>query len=283
MARTFHWSIARRLFRKQPLGSLRLMVISAISVMLAFGALWYYERSWTSLREMEQEVVISIVLSAPDDSNAAYRAASDLRSVPNVAEGSVLTPEMWQREFVQRYQVEISDVVPENPFTYSIRVRLLQGAISAESFMEVYSKCRSLPLQFDEITYPSDVLRTVLETQASIIGRVTGVCVLVGLAIVLLLTSAFRATNPLSGDDVHLLTMMGASTLFTLRSMLWRNIATTIPGIAVAAGILLSVPKEIQSLWPLHGNPPMQILVAGSAGSVLVLSLIISRFAASRS
>lgn len=259
------------------------MLVSAVAVVLAFGALWYYERSWTSLRETEQEVVISIVLSAPDDSNAAYRAASDLRSIPNVAEVSVLTPEMWQREFVQRYQVEISDVVPENPFTYSIRVRLLQGAISAESFMDVYSKCRSLPLPIDEITYPSDVLRTVLEIQASITGRVTSVFVLLGLAIVLLLTSAFRATNPLSGDDVHLLTMMGASRLFTLRSMLWRNIATTIPGIAVAAGILLSVPKEIQSLWPLHGNPPMQILVAGSAGSVLVLSLIISRFAASRS
>ena len=283
MARTFHWSIAWRLLRQQPYSSLRLVLVSALAVVIAFGAVWFFERSWCDLRERENGIVLSVVLSPEVPASGAYQSAADLRSVPAVAEVRVVTPEMWRREFMQRYNVEINDVVPENPFSYTVRVRMQQGAITAESFMQVYERCKGLPVSIEEITYPSEILRGVLETGASIAGRVAGVSVLAGLGIIVLLSSALRAARPFTRDDLNLLSMLGATTSFGLRSVMWRNLLTTIVGLGAGAALLMGLRSDIHSLWPLPVSVPMDMLVPASAGIVLICSVFITRVTLARS
>ncbi|MFM8472549.1 MAG: cell division protein FtsX [Candidatus Kapaibacterium sp.] len=259
------------------------MLVAALAVVIGFGALWYHERSWCDLREKESGIILSVVLNADAGSADAYRAASLLRSLPAVAEVRVVTPEMWREEFLHRYDVRIDDVVPENPFSYNVRVRMLQGSISAESFMVVYAKCRELPVGIEEITYPSDLLRTVLETSASIIGRTIGVGILCALCVIVLLSSALRATRPLSRDDLQLLTLLGAAPAFGLRSAMWRNVLACLAGTASGSAVILLLERQLQSLWPLVVRSPLEMLVPAAAGFVVLCTVFITRFTLTRS
>ena len=282
MARSFHWSIGWRSFVSSPFTSIRLALVTAVCVAVAFGAMWFYERSWSALREKESELLISVVLNPMEDAASAYRAANTLRSVWPVAEVQVITPEMWQREFTQRYGVEISEVVPENPFSHTLRVRLIQGSINAESFMTVYRQCSTLLVVPDEVTYPSDVLRSVLEMQSSIVGRVSVVCVLCGLCILLLLSSALRSALYLTPDDLALFDFMGATKFFALRSFFWRNLLVSVIGIGSGVAAVSLIAPQVQQLWILPVAVPVNTLLGISAAVVLVCVLLVTRFSRAR-
>lgn len=278
MSRSFHWSIGWRSFVSSPFTSLRLALVTAVCVFVAFGAMWYYERSWSALRDKESELLISVVLNPMEDAASAFRAANTLRGVWPVAEVQVITPEMWRREFTLRYGVEISEVVPENPFSHTLRVRLVQGYINAESFMSVYRQCSALPVVADEVTYPSDVLRSVLEMQSSIVGRVSVVCVLCGLCIILLLSSALRSALYLSSDDLALFDFMGATRFFAMRSLLWRNLMVSVIGIGCGVTAVSMISPQVQQLWILPVQVPVHIMLGIGAAAVLVCVLVVTRF-----
>ena len=275
MARAFHFNISLRLIRSHYASALRLFAVSAIAVLIAGGAAWMYDREWTSLREKEQAFIISVVLQPSVDAATAYRAASTVRTFSSVAEVSVITPEQWRAEFAQRYGVEIAEVVPENPFSYALRVRLIEGSINAVSFTTAYQQIREMHAVVDDIQYPSDMLRSILNQTSLITTKLSIVISLAILSILFLLTSTVRATSAVSASDLQLMTLLGGRSTLVSRPTMWRNLLVCLPGIGLGALCIVFALPLLRVWWPLETPPPVNAIIgSASAGTLLILVAI---------
>ncbi len=245
MPRSYHWSIARHHISLRKLSAVRLVLLCLLCTIVCSGVVLVGDEFLSRARSHAERVSISLFMRPTVDTATISALCSDIRKDASIASFDVLSPDSVRNYFNDRYGVNVSEVLPINPFRTQIRLHLQPILLSADVFVAEVQQYRGLTELVEDVNYDADYVRAVLaETRATTIALITA-AILTALLIISLLYFALRAENIYSSDDVSVVELLGGRPGFLKRSVTWRIAVLAIPGAIL--GYALSI-VAIQSL-----------------------------------
>ncbi len=273
MALSYLFGQAHKLLRRRFASALRIALSTGLLVLgAAISATGYYGVT-AEIAELSGNLVLSVFAAPGTDSSETASILRQVRSLPEVSSAELITPEQAKREFSKNVGEKLDNLLPNNPFPAVIKVHLQPAACSQETLnmvVESFKRISSVEDVLYNVGYAQALFSRSRQTSLLIFGGAIGISAV----FLLFLYFSLRAETAAGGEELYVMTLLGASRGFVALPHIlfaWYACAT---GIVLGAGAAVGGYYLALPMVPWLVTVPTQYLeISGAAVGMLVLLL----------
>lgn len=274
MALSFSFSQAHKLLR-QRFGSLVKIAIATAFLTLASTvvAIGYYGIT-AEIEQLSSNLVVTVFAASHADSAESVSIFRQVKSVPQVADAKLITPEQAQKEFAESVGQKLDNLLTNNPFPSVVKVHLLPSACSRESLDAVVQTFRRIPLVDDVVyntAYANALFSRSKQTSVMIFAGAIGIFAV----FLFILYFALRAETAAGGEEVHVLMLLGATRGFVAMPHILFGFYSCAIGLLLGAGMTFGIYFLVRPMIGWLDTVPLEYLEI-SIASVVLLSILLS-------
>ncbi|MBL7999933.1 MAG: hypothetical protein JNL32_15010 [Candidatus Kapabacteria bacterium] len=276
MSFRYHWSLGVQIFRRKLRSSIRIMFGIAAATLIAIAGFGAYFQARQTVIEHKEVVTLALFVKPDVNPDELHGLEKDLRTIcPAIRTAAVMTPDSVRGYINNQYGVNMSEVLPNNPYPSVILLSFHAEMLSWQVFNALTDECSRIEF-IENMAYRSDYIKAVFNEEVMLVWIGIGGFILGMLFITVLLSFSFRAEPTLGEADVHVAEMLGASRGGFRIASLSRIILCSIVGIGVSVGVGLLTLMYTESLHYTHIIGALWMPLACAAAMVFLIASLVS-------
>lgn len=226
---------------RHPFASFMTLLVIGIAIALPAGLYFLLENIQSLGKDFSGTPTISLYLKSSTQDPEILKNV--LQKMPDIQKITVISPEEGLREFEQQTKVDnIAQLLQKNPLPTVLVVTPTPEAQNPEKIGSLATQLRKIPeiadVQFD-MTWVKRLYYIVLTAQrlAFILG------ILFGVGVILIIGNTIRLTTQNHREEINLLKLVGASSAFIRRPLLYRGVLYGLFG-SILALVIITIMSE---------------------------------------
>jgi cell division transport system permease protein len=227
---------------RHPFASFMTMLVIGIAIALPAGLYILLQNVQTIGKDFNGTPTISLYLKSDAGDPSALK--NSLQKMPDIQKVDMVTPEEGLKEFEQQTKINnVAQLLQKNPLPTVLIITPEKSAETPEKLGSLANQLKTMPevaeVQFD-LTWVKRLYYILMTAQR--LALVLGI--LFGAGVVLIIGNTIRLTTQNHREEINMLKLIGATSAFIRRPLLYRGFLYGFFGSAVALVII-----SIMTLW----------------------------------